>query len=279
MPVLTYTLSSLDRFVKTVLSIRDRWQQANDAADADARNRGDEDAVNGPLQIWFRGQANSQWKLVPQLYRLKEPNENEIRTEYELRGMQLIPEGRVPKDSKEWYFLMQHFRAPTRLLDWTDAALIGLYFAVKGQNGHANSAVWMLDPDRLNAELMRKVDPNNYTSGVLLPDWSEISPWFPDPFEEPLLVGLPIAIGPPHVNRRLSVQRGRFTIHGKSKRGLDVIAARLPRVRLCKLLIPRDVGRKVLTDLSTCGIVETSVFPDLEGLAREVTTKWTRMKI
>ena len=36
----------------------------------------------------------------------------------------------VPKDEWEWIFLMQHYRVPTRLLDWTESPLIGLYFAV-----------------------------------------------------------------------------------------------------------------------------------------------------
>jgi hypothetical protein len=105
MPILTRTVSSLPDFIKQVLSIRDAWQKE----DAKEAKKNGEDDRDGPLQIWFRGQANARWKLVPKVYRLKQFNENEIRTEYKLRAFQLMAEGRVPKDDKEWYFLMQHF--------------------------------------------------------------------------------------------------------------------------------------------------------------------------
>jgi hypothetical protein len=149
-----------------------------------------------------------------------------------------------------------------------------LFFAVKAIQRYKNAAVWMLDPEWLNDEVLNRIDPDNYVSGVLLPDWRETSHWFPEPFEEPLHVVLPVAVDPPHVARRVSVQRSRFTIHGTSKRGLDVLANGLPRTRLVQLVIPNKAGREILRDLSTCGIVETSVFPDLEGLSRELETKW-----
>jgi len=277
MPILVRKVSSLPDFIKQVLSIRDDWQREDDEDANAAKKRGD-DPQDGPLQIWFRGQPNARWKLVPTLYRMKQSNENELRTEFKLRAFQLMPEGHVPKDNKEWYFLMQHFGTPTRLLDWTDGALIALYFAVKAQKKFKNAAVWMLDPEWLNTEVLKKLDPDNYLSGVLLPDWREVSDWFPEPFEEPLHVVLPIAVDPPHVARRVSVQRSRFTIHGRSKRGLDVLAQGLSNTRLVKMMIPNKVGKDILRNLSTCGIVETSVFPDLEGLSRELETKWTQIK-
>jgi hypothetical protein len=276
MPILTRKVSSLPDFIKQVLSIREKWQGEDDDSAREARKRGD-DGQDGPLQIWFRGQPNARWKLVPSLYRMKQSNENELRTEFKLRAFQLMPEGHVPKNDKEWYFLMQHFGTPTRLLDWTDGALIALYFAVKAQQKFKNAAVWMLDPEWLNDEVLKQIDPDNYISGVLLPDWREISDWFPEPFEQPLHVVLPVAVDPPHIARRVSVQRSRFTIHGRSKRGLDVLAQGLPNTRLVKLVVPNNVGQNILKDLSTCGIVETSVFPDLEGLSRELETKWTQI--
>jgi hypothetical protein len=149
---------------------------------------------------------------------------------------------------------------------------------VSTQKTNRNAAVWMLDPEWLNAEVLKRIDPDNYMSGVLLPDWREVLDWFPEPFEQPLHVVLPVAVDPPHVARRVSVQRSRFTIHGRSKRGLDALAASLPKTRLVKFLVPGKTGKGLLKNLSTCGIVETSVFPDLEGLSRELETKWAQIE-
>jgi hypothetical protein len=264
-------VSSLPNFISEILRIRDLWER-EDAEEAE--RRGDD---LDPLQTWFRDHANARWRLIPQLYRLEHANENEIRSEFKLRAFQLMTEPHVPGNDREWYFLMQHYGAPTRLLDWTDSALIALYFAVKTQRRYAESAVWMLDPEWLNATVLNKVDESNYVSGVLLPDWAEAEPWFPDPFEQALHVTLPIAIDPPHISRRVSVQRSRFTIHGKSNRGLDSLLGSESKPRLVKLTIARNVGREILRDLATSGIVETSVFPDLEGLSRELETKWGQM--
>jgi hypothetical protein len=84
---------------------------------------------------WFRGHADADWKLAPKLYRASVPRrgiriiEDEIRQEFMMRAPSLTDKG--PQNSWDWYFTMQHSGAPTRLLDWTEGALIALYFAVR----------------------------------------------------------------------------------------------------------------------------------------------------
>src|SRR5271156_2895396 len=105
---------------------------------------------------WFRGQSDSTWALRPSMYRYSPLKrhiralEDEIRQEFVVRAPSLGPER--PQNSWEWYFLMQHCGAPTRLLDWTESALIALFFAVKGNaaGNNTDAAVWILEPWRLN---------------------------------------------------------------------------------------------------------------------------------
>ncbi len=257
---------SLVGFIKIVSELRDNWQKE----DEKAQKRSGEDYEPG--QCWFRGQASSSWDLKPRLYRLQNANENEIRSEFKRRALQLMSEPHFLASDREWYFLMQHFKVPTRLLDWSDGALIALYFAVSSQRRRRDAAVWVLDPVWLNRETLK----DSYVSGVMLWDWKEAAPWFPTPFEENLHVELPVAIDPPHVARRVAVQRSRFTIHGTNPNGVQVVAREAKKSRLVKIVVRKAAIDSVIRDLTTGGIVETTVYPDLEGLARELELEWAK---
>src|SRR6266852_8142974 len=97
--------------------------------------------------IWFRGQARKDWKLVPSLAR------KTIHLQAESALIKRFMQNATPhittslRDEWEWIFLMQHYRASTRLLDWSESPLAALYFAVseKEHMGAAGS-VWCLDP-------------------------------------------------------------------------------------------------------------------------------------
>jgi FRG domain len=52
--------------------------------------------------------------------------EDEIRQEFMMRAPGLTDKG--PQNSREWYFTMQHFGAPTRLLDWTEGVQLRAFW-------------------------------------------------------------------------------------------------------------------------------------------------------
>lgn len=55
-----------------------------------------------------------------------------------------------PKDDDwlEWMALIQHFGGPTRLLDFTESALVGLYFAAKEVHPKLGSYLWLIHQER-----------------------------------------------------------------------------------------------------------------------------------
>ncbi len=143
-------------FLQQVISQRDKGREEDFKEWKDCREKEEFE----PAQVWFRGVSDTNYNLAPKIYRstdyelrkfpLKEPDEEEIRYAFKSRAMQMMSELHLPTTEKDWYFLMQHYGAPTRLLDWTDGALLALYFSVRKLRKPRDAAVWMLDPSWLN---------------------------------------------------------------------------------------------------------------------------------
>jgi hypothetical protein len=250
------------------------------------KNWFDDDDSWGP---WFRGHLNASWDLVPKLYRgeigtYKRINEDEIEDEIREEFICRAPNffELEPKNEWEWYFLMRHFGLQTRLLDWTDGALLALYFAVKDTKGEFDAAVWVLDPWKLNRTSMSLkedmvISPSAY--GVTEKDIKLVAPWLPKQFTKKLskLPAKPIAIYPTHIDKRLSSQRSCFTIHGSDPNGLNEYRYDSNGC-LAMIKIPSFVAEAIRQDLYVCGIDESTIFPDLEGLGRAISARWRPIK-
>lgn len=245
---------------------------------------------NKDRQLWFRGQPNAAWGLVPRLYRKENSvgananrtdrkkdaevreDDDETREQFIIRGATLSDIR--PTNKWDWYFVMQHYRAPTRLLDWTEGSLIGLYFAVRENKGFHDAALWGIDPwilNKKNAAVRRNevIPPGD--PGITEPDRRRYDKWLWDRFaKRKRWARLPAAIYPGHIMRRIGAQRSCFTIHGSDQRGLDAIAEEL-KVPLVKVVIRSWAVGSIKEELENCGIDETTVFPDLEGLGSTFT--------
>jgi hypothetical protein len=225
---------------------------------------------------WFRGHPKANWKLAPKLYRVPPPKrgiriiEDEIRQEFMMRAPGLTSTG--PQNSWEWYFTMQHFGAPTRLLDWTEGVLIALYFAVK-DSGEDNAAIWAIDPWWLNKRVVgqREVVPPGAEIGISKPDADRYSPWLPDRYSSAQLPELPVGVYPTHSVRRISTQRSCFTIYGSDPEGLEKLRHESD-AHVAKIIIPRAEISRIKEELLISGVDEVTIFPDLDGLGRFLTS-------
>lgn len=233
---------------------------------------------------WFRGTSSSKFKLVPSLYRSEVGRERysdgELRSEFKRRALPLVAE-RPPRDDWEWYSLMQHYGAPTRLLDWTDSALVALYFAIspyERRRDDANPpdpAVWALNPWQLNKK------SNISFEGPAVPGVTDndgdLNRYLSPPFESGRMPKYPIALDPTFIAQRMLVQHSHFTLHGQDVRGLDEMMEDLKLENtLFKVVFCGDFEEiKILRQrIALLGISETTIFPDLAGLGRELSIEY-----
>jgi GNAT superfamily N-acetyltransferase len=188
-------------------------------------------------------------------------------------GLTGLAEAR-PQNSWEWYFLMQHSCAPTRLLDWTEGALLALYFALKDSKNGKDASVWVLDPWWLNERVLkeREVIPPGATAGIWRPDADRYYPWLPNRYDRnATLPDEPVAVYPSHIARRISTQRSCFTVHGSDPEGLEKLGSE-ENARLVNIFVSGSAAHTIQEELAVYGVDEVTIFPDLDGLGRSLST-------
>jgi hypothetical protein len=219
---------------------------------------------------WFRGHGDATWPLVPSLYRQENKKlveEDDFREDFRRRAWPyLASTATAPNSEWEWYFLMQHYGLPTRLLDWSESSMVALYFALNTAKKKVDPAVWILDPWKLNKWVARRGDV------VLSPSEKQVKRYLADPFEKDKIPRLPIALEPPLKSARIAAQRGVFTLHGRSAKALDNYAVLKPR--LTKIVIAAGNVPEMKEQLRVAGLTETAVFPELGALCRELLEFW-----
>jgi hypothetical protein len=186
---------------------------------------------NATQHAWFRGQANIDWPLVPKLYRTKEweDREREIARDFRLFGRSHLQH--VPDNDLEWLFVMQHYGAPTRLLDWTESYLAALFFAVEDTSSAADAGVWVLNPWKLNSQVLHLQSVPVATD----PAFESYQLGDPSDITRKVEAIMPAAIRPGRSTPRILAQRGAFTIHGSREAGLWRLRSRrdcLVRIRI-----------------------------------------------
>jgi hypothetical protein len=234
--------------------------------------------------LWFRGCSRTDYELLPSLYR--HPTRNNIddiaRMEKELitrfRQRSIPFHNRPLTDDWDTLFFMQHHGVPTRLLDWTENPFFGLYFAVMfaphefTSKGHLRfsqaAALWILDPATWNQHSLHH---QSYEGGVLAPGDDALNGYRPTPSFSGMY-NHPVALYGAHNSSRIVAQRGVFTIFGQNTHPMEKVFVKeaFPKDSLIKVILSRKALPQIRKSLLNNGITESVVFPDLEGLAKEI---------
>lgn len=215
--------------------------------------------------IWYRGHAKSTWKLTPGYLRLSSPpSEHTLLKKFRQNASFLLSD--KPGNSFDWFFLMQHYGVPTRLLDWTESPLAALYFAVADEKHKKdNAALWLLFPSELNKNANIVAEEQFY-----IPSFDEevIESYSLEKLSsEHKTKLLPVAVIATRNNPRINAQLGVFTIHHRDAVPIEKIGNK-KHVR--RYEIPAKAKPKIAEELKLLGITKFQMFPELSSIGENI---------
>ena len=212
----------------------------------------------------YRGVNHSDYDLTPRLGRVELKETKDLFQEEKKLFQLFVDRARPylqidPETSDIWLMLSlaQHHGLPTRLLDWTRNPLVALYFAI--EDGHqvheladhnADSAVYVLKKHDTIRTVEQDIHDVDYVRDPF--DCQKVSRFIP-----------------PHIDNRIIVQSGVFTIHPNPRDPNP-----FPEDAVEKIIIPDEFRREWKKRLHVLGINRASLFPDLDNLAVHIT--WLR---
>jgi hypothetical protein len=224
---------------------------------------------------YFRGQPCADWGLESSLARLtkgliRDYNDKAygidslLLDSFRIKTRSFLSTHNLPPDEDivNWWIIMQHHHAPTRLLDWTASPYIAAYFAAV-ENLECDGVVWGFSKTIFEMY----ANENKWklpASGTLefLKQFKDTNALFP-------ITG---AILP----ERMIIQQGMFTLCSNIGTDYaDVIEEICQKMHTSeygyfKIIIPKEIKRQVLGHLYYANISAASLFPGIDGIGASI---------
>ncbi|MBB2144634.1 FRG domain-containing protein [Pedobacter sp. LMG 31464] len=217
-------------------------------------------------ELLFRGQT-VDLPLIPKIGRLnlRKKTDSKIKTEKLIldefrRGILPLSEFK-PENNWDLLALAQHHGLPTRLLDWSCSALIGLWFAVCkppviNKYGKAlNGIVWVFAPTS-----------TDYRTDTTTAD--------------PLNNNITKVFKSTIISKRISAQSGVFTVHKilDSDGFVRFENNKVFKKKLIPIHIKGEDFASIRKQLSILGINNASVFPDIDGFCKNLEWRYSKLE-
>ncbi len=230
--------------------------------------------LGNPLQATYlhRGQSDADWSLQSSILRTFKKDiliEEALKIEENLLShfksqahIHIRPEYLPDKDTDditEWWQIMQHYGAPTRLLDWTASSYVAAYFAVVA-NWDKDGAIWTIHPHTL-------VKHSQSVLGASLLNDQLFSPLAPLTVHAIKMTK--------HSNRTLA-QQGHFTVPTPilcdQENLIDSVSAphQSKTYAYGKTIIPKHLKPEFLYRLRQMNVSAVALFPGEDGVGRSI---------
>jgi len=219
---------------------------------------------HGPL--WFRGCTDKAYDLTPSIARhgIDINSETPLINLFKQNAVQFVRDR--PQSEWEWLFLARHHSVPTRLLDWTESPLVGLYFATKSQgidskNDERDGSLWVLIPTSLNKEAYI----NSPNLPVFEDDDEHLQNYLPTKLaRESTTEFNPIAGIAARHSTRMQAQRSVFTVTHRKQISIEKVGK---GEHIGRFVIPSTQKALIRRQLQVLSVDDLSVFPELDNAA------------
>ena len=172
------------------------------------------------------------------------------------------------QDAMTRLMIMQHYGAPTRLLDWTRSIWIGAFFAAAGSLGK-DGRVLYFNYQSLEENVGKKFGTETPLAAGSQSRDPNLSTLFDEPTAQRLHEWVVCLYSPTLSFPRLTVQQGLFTV--ASKPGLDHWKLATQLSEDCgEIKIAADAKPGVLRGLARMGITAAALFPGVDGIGRHL---------
>lgn len=237
----------------------------------------------------FRGQK-ARYPLATTLERAcKEPDstlstaarvlEERCIREFQRRVHHYVRDVPKPSHRFELLALMQHYGAPTRLLDWTYSLEVAAYFALVQtlDEPTADAAIWIVNDTWCKAAAIEALASTRSQTDLELLNRGI------DYRDEPRMVRIllgepPVAfvfpLSPFRLNERLTLQKGVFLCPGDVTKSFEENLCTLNghdrEENVLKFVVPPDCRADAARRLFDLNITDATLFPGLDGFARSL---------
>lgn len=225
--------------------------------------------------FWFRGCTDKDYKLVPSIGRPPYTVEREkaLLDAFKQNAIQFLRQR--PASEWEWLFWARHHDLPTRLLDWTESPLVGLYFATHSlddvaKNDDKDGVLWFLLPTVLNscAHIIRPerelpiFEEGDEDLGNYLP--ASVAASLKGDVSMKPVAGIAV-----RNSERMQAQHSVFTVTHREQTPIeDVADSDGKRRHIGRYVVPSNAKERIREELTALRITRLSIFPELDNVAK-----------
>lgn len=242
----------------------------------------------------FRGESDTSREISPSIERLYKDNLGSMSQAEKLSLSHFKRRYRgefKPNNSLEWLSLMQHYGAPTRLVDFTYSWYIALFFAIESLSDK-DASLCCINLKKLKNGIKIEGINSEASHPIVFDAYEKEVCQFIDDHSQGKKFTIPVE--PQLLNERIHIQQGLFLINcswdtkfddilfstlsvdktKKEEKSLDYITpTKVDEVTIFKLIINNGIKKDLIKELFKMNISRETIYPGIEGFAQSVKTK------